>query len=91
MTGRADDSLDHRLLRDHPAGRACVDACLANGWQPATGDVVRLVRLWDEVRRGRRSEVPLSRPHLDFARWLVQHGRIGEGDTPGDGLSLPPG
>jgi hypothetical protein len=91
MTGRADDSLDHRLLRDHPAGRACVDACRANGWQPATGDVVRLVRLWDEVRRGRRSEVPLSRHHLDFARWLVQHGRIGEGNAPGEGLSQPPG
>jgi hypothetical protein len=91
MTGRADDSLDHRLLRDHPAGRACIDACRANGWQPATGDVVRLVRLWDEVRRGRRSEVPLSRHRLHFARWLVQHGRIGEGIAPGEGLSLPPG
>jgi hypothetical protein len=90
MTGRPEDSLDHRLLRDHPAGRACLDACRANGWQPADGDVVRLVRLWDEVRGGRRTEVPLSRRRLEFACWLVQQGRIGEGPGPGAALT-PPG
>ncbi|MGH2350942.1 MAG: hypothetical protein ACRDI2_10385 [Chloroflexota bacterium] len=78
MTRRAAKPFDQRLLSHHPAGKACVDACLANGWQPGNGDVLRLVRLWDEVRQGRRSEVPLSRRRLQFARWLVEHGHIGE-------------
>ncbi|MBI3973758.1 MAG: hypothetical protein HY332_20980 [Chloroflexi bacterium] len=70
---------DERLLTHHPAGRACLDACLANGWQPANGDVLRLVRLWDEVRQGKRSEDALAPARLQFARWLIQTGRLNEG------------
>ena len=81
MTRRAERPFDPRLLSHHPAGKACLDACLANGWQPRSGDVIRLVQLWDEVRQGQRCEVPLSPNRLAFARWLLQHGRIGEGDS----------
>ena len=77
--GRDSKSLDQRLLSHHPAGKACLDACAANGWEPADADVVRLVRLWDEVRQGRRSEAALSATHLEFARWLVQQGHLHEG------------
>jgi hypothetical protein len=75
---KANAPLDARLLSHHPAGKQCLEACTANGWAPATGDVVRLVKLWSEVREGRRSEVDLSQPHLRFARWLHQTGRINE-------------
>ncbi len=78
MARRANHAFDPRLLSHHPAGKACLAACLANGWQPKNGDVLRLIRLWDEVRQGRRSEVPLSPTRLAFARWLVEHGRLGE-------------
>ncbi len=70
---------DERLLTHHPAGKLCLDICLANGWQPESADILRLVKLWDEVRQGRRSEVPLSRRRIEFARWLVAHGRLNEG------------
>ena len=75
--------LDQRLLSHHPAGQACLDVCQANGWQPTNADVIRLVRLWDQVRQGGRSEVALSPPHLAYARWLYQHGRINEGEDAG--------
>lgn len=70
--------IDERLLSHHPAGKACLDVCLANGWLPGSGDVVRLVRLWDEVHAGMRSEEALSVAHLEFARWLLETGRINE-------------
>jgi hypothetical protein len=73
-------AFDERLLTHHPAGQACVDVCLSNGWQPASGDVIRLVRLWDQVRQGQRSEVALSSARLEYARWLYRHGKINEGD-----------
>ena len=75
----ATPSIDQRLLTHHPAGQACLDACTAHGWTPENADVVRLVKLWSEVHEGLRSEVALSKPHLDFARWLRNHGRINEG------------
>jgi hypothetical protein len=78
MKKRTRAKFDDRLLKHHPAGKACFDVCLANGWFPTSGDVVRLVRLWDEVHSGTRSEVALSVAHLEFARWLRQTGRIGE-------------
>lgn len=78
MAKRAADSLDKGLLSHHPAGQTCVDVCLANGWQPQSKDVVRLVQLWEEVHQGRRSEVSLSPAHLGFARWLIEHGRLSE-------------
>ena len=71
-------AFDERLLTHHPAGQACLDACLANGWLPGNGDVLRLVRLWDEVHEGKRTETELSPERLSFARWLVQHGRLSE-------------
>ncbi len=76
MARRANHRLDLRLLSHHPAGEACLSACLANGWQPQNADVIRLIRLWDEVRQGRRSEVPLSPARLAFARWLIEHGHL---------------
>ena len=79
MARRMRTAFDPRLLAHHPAGQACLAACQANGWEPQSGDVVRLVRLWDEVHQGRRSEASLSPNRLAFARWLVEHGRIGEG------------
>lgn len=51
----------------HPAGEACFN----------TGERAGLVKLRDEVRQGRHSEQILSFPRLNFARWLVAHGRIG--------------
>jgi hypothetical protein len=72
-------SIDERLLMHHPAGKACLDVCLAHGWLPTNADVLRLVRLWDEVHQGRRSETTLSRPRLEFARWLFERGRLSEG------------
>ena len=33
--------LDERLLTHHPAGKACLETCLANGWQPSSADVYR--------------------------------------------------
>ena len=71
-------ALDQRLLTHHPAGQACLDICLANGWQPTNADILRLVNLWDQVREGLRSEVALSPARLEFARWLYRQGRIGE-------------
>jgi hypothetical protein len=70
--------LDERLLTHHPAGRTCYEVCQANGWTPGNGDLLRLVKLWDEVRQGRRTEVALSPARLGFARWLVQTGRLTE-------------
>lgn len=64
----AQKAKDERLLTHH--------LCLNNGWDPTDADVVRLVRLWDEVQQGRRSEFHLSPDRLRFARWLVAHGRI---------------
>ncbi|KKQ66922.1 MAG: hypothetical protein US86_C0002G0039 [Candidatus Daviesbacteria bacterium GW2011_GWA2_38_24] len=69
---------DERLLSHHPAGKACFDTCLANSWQPRSGDVLRLVRLWDEVQQGKRSEWVYS-PRMEFVRWLFENGRINEG------------
>ena len=77
-TDSTGNSVDGRLLTHHPAGQACLDICTANGWVPESGDVVRLVKLWSDVREGRRSEIALSQAHLDFARWLVQRGRLSE-------------
>jgi hypothetical protein len=71
--------LDERLLTHHPAGRLCLEICLAYGWQPSSADVLRLVRLWDEVRQGRRSDTTLSLKRLQFVKWLYQQGKIGEG------------
>lgn len=79
MAKRAHAAVDERLLTHHPAGQACLDVCAANGWAPDAGDIVRLVKLWSEVRDGERSEVVLSRSHLEFARWLHRNGRINEG------------
>lgn len=84
MAQGTDRSLDERLLTHHPAGKACLEVCTANGWIPESGDLVRLVRLWDEVRQGRRSEVALSRARLGFARWLVSQGRLNEGSVTPD-------
>ena len=78
MASRARRRFDERLVLHHPAGQDCLDVCTANGWAPESGDVVRLVRLWSEVREGRRSEVDLSPTRLEFARWLIQNGRINE-------------
>lgn len=80
MAQKANAALDERLLSHHPAGKRCLEVCTANGWAPGAGDVVRLVRLWSEVREGDRSEGVLSRSHLEFARWLRENGRINEGD-----------
>lgn len=80
---QANGPFDARLLSHHPAGKQCLDACIANGWAPGPGDVVRLVRLWSEVHDGRRSEAGLSQPRLRFARWLHQTGRINEQDAAG--------
>jgi hypothetical protein len=66
-------------LTHHPAGKECLEVCAANGWLPNSADVVRLVKLWAEVRDGERSEVALSKSHLEYARWLREHGRINEG------------
>ena len=79
MASRSRQRLDERLLQHHPAGQACLEACTANGWAPTSSDVLRLVRLWSDVHEGRRSEVDLSPARLEFARWLVQTGRIREG------------
>lgn len=79
-SSRSNNALDRRLLTHHPAGQQCLDVCNANGWQPGNGDVLRLVKLWDEVRQGRRSEVALDAAHLGFARWLIANGRLSEGD-----------
>ena len=78
MATRGSRSFDSRLLSHHPAGKECLEVCIANGWQPNNGDLLRLVRLWDEVRRGQRSEVAIAPARLQFARWLVANGRIGE-------------
>lgn len=76
--------IDVRLLTHHPAGKRCVEVCTANGWLPESGDVVRLVRLWSEVHDGERSEIVLSRTRLAFARWLVERGRLTEGERTGE-------
>lgn len=68
--------VNESLLTHHPAGRACIQICLNNGWEPTGGDFVRLVRLWEEVRQGERSEQILPLHGLKFARWLYAHGRI---------------
>jgi len=78
MPSRARVRLDERLLQHHPAGQACLEVCTANGWAPESSDVLRLVQLWSEVKDGLRSEVQLSPARLEFARWLKEHGRIGE-------------
>jgi hypothetical protein len=78
MASRARVRFDERLLHHHPAGQACLEVCTANGWAPESSDVIRLVRLWSEVKDGLRSEVELSPSRLEFARWLKEHGRIGE-------------
>ena len=72
-------ALDERLLTHHPAGKTCLEVCAANGWLPSSADMVRLVKLWSDVREGDRSEVALSRAHLNFARWLHENGHINEG------------
>jgi hypothetical protein len=74
-------ALDERLLSHHPAGQSCLDVCLANGWEPTSADVIRMVRLWDQVRQGQRSEEALSPTRLDFARWLYRQGKINEGEA----------
>ena len=71
-------AFDERLLTHHPAGRILLEICQANSWQPTDSDVVRLVKLRQEVRDGRRSEVALNPNRLGFARWLVKHSRISE-------------
>ena len=78
MANRSRLRFDERLLLHHPAGQTCLEVCTANGWAPDSSDVLRLVRLWSEVRDGRRSETELSPVRLEFARWLVQTGRIRE-------------
>lgn len=75
-------AFDERLLTHHPQGKRCFDACLANGWLPGNADILRLVRLWDDVAAGRCSDSELSPTRLRFARWLVAHGRIGEDINP---------
>jgi|GEM_PF-6547569 len=77
-------ALDERLLTHHPAGKACLEVCAANGWLPSNADMLRLVKLWSAVREGDHSEIVLSRAHLNFVRWLRDHGRINEGT---DGLN----
>jgi hypothetical protein len=72
-------AFDERLLTHHPAGQACVEVCLSHGWQPNSADVIRLVKLWDQVRQGQRSEVALSQTRLEYARWLYVNGKINEG------------
>ncbi len=78
MGKRSRERFDNRLITDHPAGRDCIDACTANGWAPQNADVLRLISLWTEVREGKRTEHALSPVRLEFARWLVQRGRINE-------------
>ena len=78
MASRARVRFDERLLDHHPAGRECLEVCTANGWAPTSSDVVRLVRLWSEVRDGVRSETDLSPSRLEFARWLKERGKINE-------------
>jgi hypothetical protein len=78
MARKANAQLDGRLLTHHPAGKECLEICAANGWTPDSADVIRLVRLWARVREGEHSESALSRTHLEYARWLRQHGHIGE-------------
>ncbi len=80
MARRATAAIDERLLTHHPAGQACLEICTANGWEPDSADLVRLVKLWSEVREGQRSDLVLSRNHLNFVRWLREHGRINEGE-----------
>jgi hypothetical protein len=78
-TGKRRQAVDERLLTHHPAGKQCLEVCQANGWQPASGDVLRLVELWDAVRQGRHSEAALSPQRVEFARWLIRTGRLSEG------------
>jgi hypothetical protein len=78
-TGKRSEAFDERLLSHHPAGKVCLEVCQANGWEPASGDVVRLVRLWDAVRNGQHCEAALSANRLEFARWLIRAGRLNEG------------
>ncbi len=82
MAQTAKKALDERLLTHHPAGKACVDVCHANGWHPTNADVLRLVQLWDQVHQGLRSESTLSPARLDFVRWLYRQGKINEGGEP---------
>jgi hypothetical protein len=79
MAQTAKRALDERLLTHHPAGQECLDVCHANGWHPTSGDVLRLVQLWDQVQQGHRSETTLSPTRLEFARWLYRQGKINEG------------
>lgn len=77
-------AFDIRLLSHYPQGQRCLDTCLSNGWLPGNGDILRLVRLWDEVDQGVRSEQTEINPvRLRFARWLVQQGRISDEINPG--------
>jgi hypothetical protein len=90
-TGRRSNALDERLLTHHPAGKTCLEVCHANGWNPANGDVLRLVKLWDEVHEGYRSEDTLDHTRIEFARWLIRTGRLNEGANEGadGGTQLP--
>ena len=60
----------------------CVEVCAEYRWMPAPEQTLRLIRLRAEVRAGTRTEYPLSEPErrrLRWARWLVEHRLVGEG------------
>jgi hypothetical protein len=60
----------------------CVEICVEYQWLPASDQTLRLIRLRQEVRAGRRSEYVVSdheQQRLRWARWLVRHGLLNEG------------
>lgn len=66
----------------------CMEICADEGWLPNAEQTLKLIRLRDEYRAGRRSEDDGSgdadearrRLHrLEWVRWMTQRGLVGEG------------
>jgi hypothetical protein len=59
----------------------CVEICADYRWLPDPEQTLRLIRVREDVRAGRRSEFLVSRDEqqrLRWTRWMVQRGLLGE-------------
>jgi hypothetical protein len=66
----------------------CMEICAEEGWLPSAEQTIKLIRLRDEHRAGRRSEdddtadseEARRRLHrLEWVRWMTQRGVLNEG------------
>ncbi len=60
------------------AGAVSAEAAAARGASLSPTDLIALTSLRARIQSGLMTEDPLDAQHLEFARWLIEHGKLAE-------------